>query len=197
MSVTSGINAIAHAVEALYAPRRATRSSSLMAEEGVRALAEALPRIVADGPTTASARSDALYGAWLCGAALGASTMALHHKLCHTLGGTLQPAARRDPHRRAAARAGLQRSPTHPRRSRRCPARSVPRRPRAIALATSRELGAPRSLAELGMQESDVERIAEEVTSRSYGNPRPITRTPSATSCARPGRPGRRQPQSN
>ena len=35
-----------------------------------------------------AARSDALYGAWLCGTVLGAITMGLHHKLCHTLGGS-------------------------------------------------------------------------------------------------------------
>ena len=57
-----------------------------MAEEGVRALAQALPRIV-DRPGDIEARSDALYGAWLCGTVLGSAGMALHHKLCHTLGG--------------------------------------------------------------------------------------------------------------
>ncbi len=87
MSVTSGINAIAHAVEALYAPD-ATPIISLMAEEGVRALAAALPAIVADS-SDPEARSNALYGSWLCGACLGATTMSLHHKLCHALGGTL------------------------------------------------------------------------------------------------------------
>ncbi|MGH3976944.1 MAG: maleylacetate reductase, partial [Pseudonocardiaceae bacterium] len=87
MSVTSGINAIAHAVEALYAPD-ATPIISLMAEDGVRALAAALPRIAAD-PADHAARSEALYGSWLCGACLGATTMSLHHKLCHALGGTL------------------------------------------------------------------------------------------------------------
>jgi alcohol dehydrogenase class IV len=34
------------------------------------------------------ARSECLYGAWLCGAVLGTVGMALHHKLCHVLGGT-------------------------------------------------------------------------------------------------------------
>ena len=86
LAATSGINAIAHAVEALYA-RDTNPVISLMAEEGIRALARALPAIVAK-PDDREARSDALYGAWLCGVCLGTVGMALHHKLCHTLGGT-------------------------------------------------------------------------------------------------------------
>ena len=87
LSAASGMNAIAHAVEGLYAPD-ATPIVSLMAEEGTRALAAALPRVVADGADL-DARGEAQYGAWLCGAVLAATTMSLHHKLSHTLGGTL------------------------------------------------------------------------------------------------------------
>ncbi|GKQ39181.1 hypothetical protein ALMP_57100 [Streptomyces sp. A012304] len=54
----------------------------------MRALAAALPDVVADG-TGLDARARAQYGAWLCGACLGVTTMSLHHKLCHALGGTL------------------------------------------------------------------------------------------------------------
>jgi len=86
MSVTSGINAIAHAAEGLYS-RDANPLTSLMAEEGIAALARSLPQIVAQ-PSDPSARGDALYGAWLCGTVLGSVGMALHHKLCHTLGGS-------------------------------------------------------------------------------------------------------------
>src|SRR5205085_12304306 len=60
---------------------------ALMAEEGIRALAQALPALHA-APTDLAARGDALYGAWLCGAVLGHVAMGLHHKLCHTLGGS-------------------------------------------------------------------------------------------------------------
>ncbi len=69
-------------------PPDASPIISLMAEEGVRAFAESLPAVVADG-NDLDARSKALYGAWLCGACLGATTMSLHHKLCHVLGGSL------------------------------------------------------------------------------------------------------------
>ncbi|MBY3791374.1 maleylacetate reductase [Rhodococcus fascians] len=174
LSVTSGINAVAHAVEALYAPD-ISPIIALMAEDGVRALASALPVIVAD-PSDPQGRSDALYGAWLCGATLGSTTMSLHHKLCHALGGTLN----------------LPHAPTHTVVLPHVLAFNQSHAPEAVAAMTRalpgtadparrlwdlcRTLGAPRSLAELGMQESDIDRIAEEATSRSYGNPRPVTR---------------------
>ena len=86
ISGPSGLNAIAHCVEALYA-QDANPIVSMMAEEGIRALAHGLPLIVKQ-PHDLAARSDALYGAWLAGSALGSVGMALHHKLCHTLGGS-------------------------------------------------------------------------------------------------------------
>src|SRR5262249_49475517 len=85
VSAASGMNAIAHAVEALYAEQRNPLVSTA-AEEGIRAMGRSLPRIAA-APGDLTARSDALCGAWLCGLCLGAVGMALHHKLCHTLGG--------------------------------------------------------------------------------------------------------------
>eukprot|EP01032_Pedospumella_encystans_P003692 gene3692-4368_t len=86
MSVTSGINAIAHAAEGLYAVD-ANPIMDLMAVEGIAALGRALPVLRASAQDVA-ARGDALYGAWLCGTVLGNVGMALHHKLCHTLGGS-------------------------------------------------------------------------------------------------------------
>jgi alcohol dehydrogenase class IV len=88
LSATSGMNAIAHAVEALYAEDR-NPIISFMAEESIAAMARALPRIVAR-PDDGTARADALYGAWLAGACLGSVGMALHHKLCHVLGGSFE-----------------------------------------------------------------------------------------------------------
>jgi maleylacetate reductase len=86
MTVTSALYAIAHAAEGLYAQDRNPLSSAL-AVEGMRAFAEALPRVIA-APGDLTARGEALYGAWLCGTVLGQVGMALHHKLCHTLGGS-------------------------------------------------------------------------------------------------------------
>src|SRR5262245_11089470 len=88
LSATSGMNAIAHAVEGLYA-KDGNPVLSLMAEEGIRAFAAALPRIRADA-LDPDARAGALYGAWLCGTVLAGTTMALHHKLCHVLGGSFE-----------------------------------------------------------------------------------------------------------
>ena len=175
MSATSGLNAVAHAVEALYAPD-ATPVISLMAEEGTRALAAALPRVVAD-VADVDARSEAQYGAWLCGAVLAATTMSLHHKLCHTLGGTLD----------------LPHAQTHTVVLPHALAYNQPAAPRAVA-ALSRALGgvddpaqqlweltgeldAPRSLAELGMHKGDIPRIAELAVANPYANPRPVTRS--------------------
>jgi maleylacetate reductase len=86
MSVTSGMNAIAHAAEGLYA-QDSNPVMDLMAEEGIRAIAQALP-VIHQRADDVAARGDALYGAWLCGSVLGNVGMALHHKLCHTLGGS-------------------------------------------------------------------------------------------------------------
>jgi maleylacetate reductase len=174
LSATSGINAMAHAVEGLYAPD-ATPIVSLMAEEGARALAAALPRVVAEG-SDLDARAEAQYGAWLCGAVLAATTMSLHHKLCHTLGGTLD----------------LPHAQTHTVVLPHALAYNQPAAPGAVA-ALSRALGgvpdparelwelagrlrAPRSLAELGMKEGDIPRIADLAVANPYANPRPVTR---------------------
>ncbi|KAF5609131.1 ADH4-alcohol dehydrogenase IV [Fusarium pseudoanthophilum] len=83
---TSGINAIAHAVEALYA-QNTNPITSILALEGIKSLTEALPQIV-ENPDSNAPRDQALYGAWLCGTVLGTSSMGLHHKICHTLGGS-------------------------------------------------------------------------------------------------------------
>jgi maleylacetate reductase len=85
MSALSAFNAIAHAAEALYAPD-VNPIVALMAEEGVRAIVEALPQVMRS-PGDPEARAGLLYGAWLCACCLGTTTMGLHHKLCHTLGG--------------------------------------------------------------------------------------------------------------
>jgi maleylacetate reductase len=173
-SVTSGMNAIAHAVEGLYAPD-ASPIISLMAEEAVRVLSTALPRVVAHGDDL-DARVDAQYGAWLCGTVLGATTMSLHHKLCHVLGGTL----------------GLPHASTHTVVLPHVLAYNAPGAPHAIAVL-SRALGAavnpalalwnlagrmsaPRSLRALGMAERDISRVTDIAVASPYANPRPVTR---------------------
>ncbi|MDQ1673569.1 MAG: maleylacetate reductase, partial [Frankiaceae bacterium] len=88
LSAASGMNALAHAIEALYAPDT-TSTSTAVAEEAIATLAHALPRVVGQ-PGDMEARTRALRGAWLAGWSLGINTMGLHHKLAHVLGGTFQ-----------------------------------------------------------------------------------------------------------
>jgi hypothetical protein len=80
------MNAIAHAVEALYA-KDANPLTSTLATQGIQALKDTLPKIQLN-PLDKEARSKALYGAWLCGLCLAQVGMSLHHKLCHTIGGS-------------------------------------------------------------------------------------------------------------
>ena len=170
MSVTSGLNAIAHSIEALYAQDR-NPVTSMQAVEGTRALRDALPVIVAD-PLNEAARSEALYGSWLCGAVLGSVGMSLHHKLCHTLGGSFDT-----PH-----------SETHAVLIPHTAAYNAEAAQDALSPAAelfggeiggglwdfAKSLGAPLALKDLGLSESDLDRAAEIATQNPYWNPRPI-----------------------
>lgn len=172
MSVVSGLNAMAHAVEALYAQDR-NPIASLQAIEGIKALKDALPVIVATS-SDIEARTRALYGSWLCGTVLGTVGMALHHKLCHTLGGSFD----------------LPHAETH--------AILLPHSIAYNAVAAAKELApvaeifggsaggglydfaasisAPQALRELGMRESDLDKAADLASKNPYWNPRPIER---------------------
>ena len=85
-SAASGMNAAAHCVEALYSSS-ATPVTNLLAQQGLKLLAQTLPEIV-ENPAELTARSKALQAAWFSGWVLGATQMGLHHKLCHVLGGS-------------------------------------------------------------------------------------------------------------
>lgn len=171
MSVTSGFNAIAHAVEALYAPD-ASPIISLMAEDGVRALANALPKI-AEEPSNATARADALYGAWLCGAALGATTMSLHHKLCHIIGGTFNlPHA--ETHTVVLPYALAYNAPYIPEAIEALQRATGAKEPAAFLRSLSLKLGAPYSLRELGLTDKDVDTTVRLAIQSPYANPREI-----------------------
>lgn len=173
ISLTSGLNAVAHAVEGLYAAD-ASPVHRLMAQEGIRALAEALPALAAD-PSAAAARDSALYGAWLCGSVLGQVQMGLHHKLCHVLGGSFN----------------LPHAPLHTVMLPHAVAYNAAAAPQAMArLATAlgstdamaglvalyQSLDLPRSLREIGMPADGLDRAADLVTAAPYPNPRPLER---------------------
>jgi len=174
LSAASGMNAIAHCVEALYA-QDANPIISMMAEEGIRALAAALPVVVRE-PRNLEARSDALYGAWLAGISLGSAGMALHHKLCHTLGGTwnlphaethaiVLPHATR--YNRDAAPEAMARI------ARALGAKDAPTALYDLEL----HLGLRMRLADLGMKAADLDRAAELATQAPYPNPAPVERS--------------------
>jgi maleylacetate reductase len=178
ISVTSGMNAIAHAAEALYATD-ISPVIALMANEGIRSLVTALPAIAAT-PTDLAARSSAQYAAWLCGACLGATTMSLHHKICHALGGAadLPHAATHTVVLPYVLAYNLSAVPAvEGRLSGLFDGRWAP-----MALwELAGRLGAPRTLQELGLAEGDIGRVADQVTATAFANPRPVTRDAVAT----------------
>jgi maleylacetate reductase len=173
VSMASGLNAMAHAVETLYAPDR-NPLTNLMAEAALTAFIEALPRIKAR-PDDLDARSVALGGAWLSGCCLGAATMALHHKLCHTLGGTFDlPHAQT--HAIVLPHALAYNLPSAP-EALRTLVRVFDQEDPAWALEQfARRLSLPRALRELGMSESAIDRAADLAVRNSYPNPRPLER---------------------
>lgn len=173
MSITSGINAIAHAAEGLYSVD-SNPVMDLMAKEGIAAMGRALPAIK-NVANDLVARSDALYGAWLCGTVLGNVGMALHHKLCHTLGGSFNlPHAETHtivlPHALAYNAA------------------AAPQAMRAIAAALqgssaaqavfdlAKNNGAPVALRDIGMKEADLDKACDIAMQNQYPNPRPLER---------------------
>ncbi len=174
LTATSGMNAIAHAVEALYA-KDGNPLISALAEQGIAALARALPRIMAD-PADRDARADALYGAWACGTCLGTVGMSLHHKLCHTLGGTFDlPHA--DTHTAVLPHATAYNSEAA--------ADAMAAIARALGTTggaapalfdLARALGARTSLRDLGMPEDGLDRATDLAVASPYWNPRPVER---------------------
>jgi len=174
VSAASGMNAIAHCVEALYAVD-GHPVASLVAEAGLRTLARSLVDIVRQ-PTALAARSDALYGSHLAGRALDMTSMGLQHRLCHVLGGSF----------------GLAHALTH---AIVLPyvvaynASSAPAAARIVAdvlgsvdawtglFALNRTLGITRTLADLGLVDADLDRAAELTAQGTYPNPRTVTRS--------------------
>jgi len=156
LSAVSGLNAMAHCVEAFWAPGR-NPISSLLGEAAIRALKTALPLVVADGADI-GARSDALYGAYLAGSAFAVAGSGLHHKICHVLGGAFDL-----PHAETHAVVLPYVLAFN--------AASAPRAASRIAAALGaddaarglwdlcRDLGVPRSLRKLGLRKEQLEEV--------------------------------------
>jgi len=87
LTASTGVNAFAHCVEAVYSITRNPLSSAA-ALYGARLIYHALPRCVENGNDAAS-RTQMLQGAYLAGISLSNVAMGLHHGVCHVLGGTL------------------------------------------------------------------------------------------------------------
>jgi maleylacetate reductase len=171
LSVTSALNAIAHAAEGLYA-RDANALTELIAEEALREIAAAVPAIHR-APQDIEARSLALRGAWLCGIVLAHAGMALHHKLCHLLGGSFN-LPHSETHAVLLPHAVAYNAPCVPGALERM-ARALGRPDPAAALYDlARAHGAPYSLRALGLAEADIDRAAELAVANPYWNPRPI-----------------------
>src|SRR5262252_8590944 len=175
LSATSGMNAIAHAAEGLYA-EDANPIMSLLAEEGIRALALGLPNVVVH-PSDLEARSHCLYGAWLCGTVLGSVGMALHHKLCHTLGGTWNlPHA--ETHTIVLPHAIAYNERAAPDAMARI-AHALNTRSAALGLyALAQRLKAPLALKDIGFPESAIDEAARLAVTNPYYNPRPVKLEP-------------------
>lgn len=171
LSATSGMNAIAHAVEALYA-KDVNPIISILAQEGIAALARALPRII-QSPQDRHARSDALYGAWVCGICLGVVGMALHHKLCHVLGGSFDlPHA--ETHTIVLPHAVAYNAPAAPEAmSRIAQTLGVSNAAQGL-FDLAQSLGTPQGLKDIGMPENELDRAAELTVASPYWNPRQV-----------------------
>jgi maleylacetate reductase len=179
MSVASGLNALAHCLDAMWGPS-ADPVNTALAAEGIRALRAGLPKIVAD-PLDLDGRENALYAAYLSATAFASAGSGLHHKICHVLGGKYNlphaqthatvlpyvlafngPAAPDAERRIAEAFGGAEGAGT------------------ASALdgltALKAELDAPHALADYGFTEDSVAEAAEAILpSVPASNPRPVT----------------------
>lgn len=171
-----------HAGATCFVPTRTTVAPDgnpivdLMAEEGITAIGRALPAIkrIASDP---QARTEALYGAWLCGSVLGSVGMALHHKLCHTLGGSFNlPHAQTHavvlPH---ALAYNAQMAPQAMQRIARALGGGPRSTPQAVYDLAS-DNGAPVALKAIGMKEADLDKACDIALQNQYPNPRPLER---------------------
>lgn len=173
ISGPSGINAMAQAVVNATAAKPNPIITAL-ALDGIRALAASLPRIV-ESPGDLGARTEALYGACLCGAALGVGITSLHHRLCHTLGGSFNtPHA--DTHAILLAYSVAYNAAAVPHATQRvAEALGVPDAAGGIYDLLHRVSGKA-TLQHLGLREADLDRAAAIATETPCHNPAEVTR---------------------
>ncbi len=168
----SGLNAMAQAVVNV-ATEDVNPIISIMALDAIRALSHSLPIVVSD-PDNMDARTEAMYGACLAGGALGAGTTSLHHRLCHTFGGTFNT-----PHAETHTIL-LPHSVAYN-------ANAVPEGTRKIAAAMGVDdaatglfelagtIGVPTALKDIGVVETDLDEAAAVTVETPVNNPEPVT----------------------
>ncbi|MBW9113917.1 maleylacetate reductase [Rhizobium cauense] len=172
-AVASGMNAMAHAIEALYAEDR-NPVVNLMALEAISALYGSLPQI-AESRDDEDARAKALYGAWLSGICLGSVSMALHHKLCHTLGGMFDlPHA--ELHATLLPHTLAYNSPAIPEVVEKLCGVFNQRDPAQSLYEFNQRLRIKTTLADLGMAKDGIEPAVDAALSKPYKNPRALER---------------------
>jgi len=169
----SAFNSLAHCVEALYVPGNNPVTSAI-ALEGVRAIGDALPRVMR-APADVDARSDLLYGAMLGGMALGQTGSGFHHRLCHILGGKFN-LVHADTHSVILPHVVAFNAPALPREmSRLADALGVPGGDPASALwDLARDCGIPTDLASLGLEREGLDEVVEQILIEEKNNPVPL-----------------------
>jgi alcohol dehydrogenase class IV len=172
-SVASALNALAHCVDSMWAPRTDPVDQAL-ALEGIRALRTGLPRVVED-PMELGGREQTLYGAYLAAVAFASSGSGLHHKICHVLGGMFGlPHA--ETHAVVLPHVLALNAPAVPELDRRMAEALGATTALEGVRALSEESGAPSNLRDLGLREDDVPKaVAPILEAAPPSNPAPVT----------------------
>jgi alcohol dehydrogenase class IV len=173
ISVASGLNALAHCVDAMWAPK-ADPINAALAAEGIRALAEGLPKVVTD-PSGIDGREYALYAAYLSAVAFASAGSALHHEICHVLGGAYNlPHAQT--HAIVLPYVLAFNGPAAPEAAHRIAAAFGTNRAIDGLEDLRREIGAPHALRDYGFAEDAIPEAAEAILPAvPPSNPRPVT----------------------
>jgi alcohol dehydrogenase class IV len=173
MSVASGLNALAHCVDAMWAPN-ADPINAALAAEGIRSLAAGLPRVVTE-PMGLDGREQALYAAYLSAAAFASAGSGLHHKICHVLGGKYNlPHAQT--HATVLPYVLALNGPAAPEAERRIAAAFGAGSALDGLVTLKQELDAPHALADYGFSEDAIPEAAEAILpSVPPSNPREVT----------------------
>lgn len=173
ISGPSGLNAMAQAVVNVTAASPNPIITAL-AIDGIRAIARGLPTVIRS-PRDLPARSDVLYGACLCGAALGVGITGLHHRLCHTLGGSFNT-SHADTHAILLAYSVAYNAPAV--------AEGTARVAEALGVTDAaaglfdllHSVSTVTNLQQLGLEAADLDRAADIATESPVVNPAPVSR---------------------